>query len=116
MKNKEIQFELIQRSNPMTDNYHVGIRSLSDIKSAREVFKENDFIGSPDWNYEDAQKALDSCKITVYSSKPIVQGGFVSPSQMMAQDYAGDGKVYSKEVSIDDVAWIDSIEGQFAKG
>ena len=34
---------------------------------------------------------------------------------MEAQNYAGEGKVYSKEVSVDDVAWIDAFQGQYAK-
>ena len=116
---KEQQFEIIQKNNAMTDEYHTGIRKPSDIKSATEAFKTNvsadeDYL-YPDFTEADGRKALESGRITVYSSKPIDQGGFVSPSKMMAQDYAGGGKVYSKTVSIDDVAWIDSNEGQFAK-
>ena len=34
---------------------------------------------------------------------------------MQAEDYAGDDRVYSKTVSIDDVAWINTDEGQFVK-
>ena len=34
---------------------------------------------------------------------------------MEAQNYAGEGRVYSKEVSVDDVAWIGPLQGQFAK-
>ena len=118
---KEKQFEIIQKTNAMTDDYHTGIRKPSDIKSAQEAFKtkvsDNDDYLYPDFTKADGAKALETGKITVYSSKPIGNGGFVSPSKMMAQDYAGkSGKVYSKEVSIDDVAWIDSNEGQFAKG
>ena len=33
---------------------------------------------------------------------------------MEAKSYAGAGKVYEKEVSIDDVAWIDDLQGQYA--
>ena len=33
---------------------------------------------------------------------------------MEAQNYAGKGKVYSQEVDVKDVAWIDTIEGQYA--
>ena len=117
---KQKQFEIIQKSNAMTDDYHTGIRQPSDIKSAKEAFKtkvsDNDDFLYPDFTKADGEKALKTGKVTVYSSKPIGAGGFVSPSKMMAQDYAGGGKVYSKEVSIDDVAWIDSNEGQFAKG
>ena len=117
-KEKEDQFEVIQKTNAMTDDVHTGIRKPSDIKSAEEAFKttvsdDDDYL-YPDFTKADGEKALQSGKVTVYSSKPIDQGGFVSPSKMMAQDYAGGGKVYSKEVSVHDVAWIDSNEGQFA--
>ena len=103
----------------MTDDVHTGIRKPSDIKSATEAFKttisdDDDYL-YPDFTKADGAKALESGKITVYSSKPIENGGFVSPSKMMAQDYAGGGKVYSQEVDINNVAWIDSNEGQFAK-
>jgi HK97 family phage portal protein len=116
---KEEQYKIIKENNAMTDDYHTGIRKPSDIKSPTEAFKtsvsdDDDFL-YPDFTKADAQKALDSGKITVYSSKPIDQGGFVSPSKMMASDYAGGGKVYKQEVDINDVAWIDSNEGQFAK-
>ena len=33
---------------------------------------------------------------------------------MIAKDYAGEGRVYSKEVPLDAVAWINSEEGQFS--
>ena len=116
---KEAQFEIIQKSNAMTDDLHTGIRKPSDIKSATEAFvtsvSDDDDYLYPDFTKADGEKAVKTGKITVYSSKPIGDGGFVSPSKMMAQDYAGGGKVYSQEVGVDDVAWIDSNEGQFAK-
>lgn len=111
---KRKQFEIIQKSNPMMDDYHTGIRSPEDIKTAKEAFGEDEFI-YPDFTKEDADNALKSGKITIYSSKPIEEGGFVSPSKRMAQDYSGGGKVYSQTVGVDDVAWIDSSEGQLAK-
>ena len=103
----------------MTDDVHTGIRKPSDIKSPTEALKtkinDNDDYLYPDFTKADGEKALQTGKVTIYSSKPIENGGFVSPSKMMAQDYAGGGKVYSKTVNIDDVAWIDSNEGQFAQ-
>ena len=116
---KEQQFEEIQKTNKMTDDQHVGIRKASDIKTAEEAFKttvneDEDYL-YPDFTQQDGEKALKNGKITVYSSKPIEQGGFVSPSKQMAQDYAGNNKVYSQEVDVNDVAWIDSNEGQLAK-
>ena len=116
---KEKQFEIIKKNNAMTDDYHTGIRSAKDIKTAIEAFKtkvdeDEDYL-YPDFKKSDGLKALESGKITVYSSKEIKQGSFVSPSKMMAEDYAGNGKVFSKTISINDVAWVDSNEGQFAK-
>ena len=116
---KEEQFKIIKETNSMTDDVHTGIRKPSDIKSPTEAFKtkinDNDDYLYPDFTKADGEKALQTGKVTIYSSKPIENGGFVSPSKMMAQDYAGGGKVYSKTVNIDDVAWIDSNEGQFAQ-
>lgn len=113
---KEEQLKIILENNPMTDDFHKGIRSIEDIKTPQEAFVDDgENFAYPDFTYEDGKKALETGKITVYSSKPINQGGFVSPSKMMAQDYAGSGKVYSMEVDINDVAWLDSDEGQFAK-
>lgn len=116
---KEKQLEIIKKNNAMTDDYHTGIRKTSDIKTAKEAFKtkisEDDDYLYPDFKKSDGLKALESGKITVYSSKEIKNGSFVSPSKMMAQDYAGSGKIFSKTIDINDVAWIDSNEGQFAK-
>jgi len=115
---KEQQFDIIQKTNAMTDEYHTGIRTPSDIKSPKEAFGNPDFNSDyiyPDFSYEDGKKALETGRVTVYSSKPIKQGGFVSPSKMMAQDYAGSGQVYSLNIDVNDVAWIDSNEGQLAK-
>lgn len=115
LPSKEQQLSIIQNSNPMRDDYHTGIRSVDDILTFEEAIQENVF--TPDYTEEDAQNALQKGKITVYSSYPISQGVFVTPSKMEAQLYAGGegGKVYSKTVSLNDVAWIDSLEGQYAK-
>lgn len=109
------QFDIIKNSNAMTDDYHVGIRSVEDIKTFEEAIKDDESFVYGDYSLEDAQRDLEKGTVTVYSSKPISQGGFVSTSKNMAQDYAGNGKVYSKEVNINDVAWINGDEGQYAK-
>ena len=54
-------------------------------------------------------------KIIVYSSNPIKNGTFVSTSFIQAEQYAGGGKVYKKTVPLNDIAWINGDEGQFAK-
>jgi hypothetical protein len=120
---KEAQLAVIKRHNPMQDDMHTGIRSVEDILAPEEAFRttekaidDGDFEGYsyPDFTLKQGLEALDKGEITLYSSKPIIEGGFVSPSKMMAQDYAGDGKVYSKTVPISDVAWLNADEGQYA--
>jgi hypothetical protein len=70
----------------------------------------------PDFNEDDMREALESGYVTIFSSYPIKEGVFVTPSKMNALDYAGgkNGKVFSKKVPLNDVAWIDESEGQYA--
>ena len=113
---KDAQLRLVVGRNAMEDDYHVGIRSIDDIKTYEEAVREGEGLDSyPDFTREDAERALQEGEITVYSSKPIEQGGFVSTSRMEAKEYAGGGRVYEKRVSLDDVAWIYAGEGQYAK-
>lgn len=118
-KFKEEQLTIINKNNPMRDNYHTGIRNINDIKTLSETLNDNDWIDyddfNPDLTRKDINKAIESGKIMVYSSYPIEQGVFVSPSKMEAQAYSSNGKVYSKEVNIKDVAWIDPTQGQYAQ-
>lgn len=112
--NKEKQLAIIEATNPMQDDYHTGIRSIDDILTAEEALGD-DFGGLyPDFTEDMAQQALKTGEVTVYSSHPITAGSFVSTSKMNAQDYAGSGKIYSKKISIKDLAWIDESEGQYA--
>lgn len=114
---KQKQLEIIQKTNPMTDNYHTGIRKIEDIKTFAEAMKDKDnLVEAPDYTMEDAKKALEKGEITIYSSKEIKDGVFVTPSKMEAQQYAGNGKVYSKTVKLNEVAWLDNYEGQYASG
>lgn len=116
---KEKQLEIIQNNNPVEDDYHTWIRNAEDIKTLSETLEDSDWSDydefNPDLTRADIDKALETGKITVYSSYPIEQGVFISPSKMEAESYSADGKVYSKEVNIDDVAWIDPTQGQYAK-
>ena len=113
---KSRQLEIIQESNPMLDDIHTGIRSIDDILTFEEAIEDlDDVISTPDWTVKDAQKALEDGHVMVFSSKPIEAGTFVTPSMQQAKDYAGKkGKVYGTDVDLNDVAWIDSIEGQYA--
>lgn len=117
-KEKVAQYEIIQKTNPMLDDYHVGIRKPSDIKTWDEVLAEDDgeSFAWGDFTKADAEKAQRTGSIRVYSSYPIKQGVFVSTSKVQAQQYAGGegGKVYSKTIPLSKVAWINGDEGQFA--
>ena len=122
---KQKQHEIVTTANPMLDDYHTGIRKVEDIKTFAEAMEEarkdaekygfNEWSSYPDETNDILQDALDSGEITIYSSKPIVNGNFVTPSFMQANDYAGGGKVYSKTVPVENVAWINVDEGQYAK-
>lgn len=116
VSHKQAQFDLLQKTNPMLDDYHTGIRKPEEIKTLQEVIKHHDpdeDFAYPDFELKDAQKAMDNGKITIYSSYPIKEGVFVSPSKMMAQDYAGGRELYSKEVDLKDIGWINSDEGNY---
>lgn len=112
---REIQNEIIQKANPATDDYHTWIRSADDISTFEEEAKE--LATGQDFTAEDAAKAVETGKVTVYSSKPINNGTWVTPSRMEAQNYAGDGRVYSREMNVNDIAWVKGSganEGQVA--
>lgn len=112
---KREQFEIIQKNNPMQDDYHVGIRSPKDIKTWEEAMKDDESFSWGDFSKEDAERALKSGEITIYSSYDIKQGTFVSTSKVQAEEYAGGKKVYEKTVKLNEVAWINGDEGQYAK-
>lgn len=114
---KQQQLEIILQNNPMTDEYHVGIRTADDIKTLQEAYDNYDpdeELVYPDYTENDVKRALQSGYITVYSSNNIKKGTFVSPSRMMAEDYAGGSGVKSMRVPISDIAWINLDEGQYA--
>lgn len=118
---KQKQFDIISSINPMRDDYHTGIRKADDILTLQEAIEaskqengEGIISTYPDVDESVYNEALQSGKIKVYSSKPIENGAFVGPSMMQAKDYAGGGKVYSKEVNVSDIAWINADEGVYA--
>lgn len=113
----ERQAHYIQETNPVDDDYHTWVRSANDARSFEQVLEEwepgDDF--DPSYPWSKAEKALQSGQIEVYSSYPIgTPGGFVTPSYLEAEQYAGNGKVYSDVVRLEDVAWIDPTQGQYA--
>ena len=111
---KEQRFKAITKANPMYDDYHLGIREVDDVKNLDEVL---DDFGNPDISLEMLQDAIKNDKIKVYSSRPIEAGSFVTPSKMMAQDYAGgpNKPIYEIEVSPYDIGWLSGDEGQIAR-
>ena len=113
------QLEIINKENPAPNNYNTWVRNVEDIKTADEVFEVAKKEGAmyPDFTEQDMADALSKGEVMVYSSYPIKNGVFVSPSKMNAQEYAGGkgGKLYSKVVKLEDVAWLDEGEGQYAK-
>lgn len=122
---KQAQLDIILKTNPMLDDYHTGIRKVEDIKtfgesveearSDAEKYGDDEWSAYPDITNDMLQNALETGEITIYSSKPIKNGVFVTPSYMQASDYAGGGNVYEKTVPLTDVAWINTDEGQYAK-
>lgn len=116
---KQKQNEIIQKNNPLDETLgnHTWINSAEDIKTYQEALDADEYDNNnltPDFTSNMVDKALKTGEITVYSSYPIEQGTFVTPSKMEAQSYAGNNKVYSKTVKLNDVAWIDSLQGQYA--
>lgn len=117
---KDKQFKIIQKSNPMTDDYHTGIRQPGEIRTWTEAMydaeKDGEGYSWGDFTKADAEKALKNKTITIYSSYPIKNGVFVTPSKIQAEQYAGGegSRVYSKTVRPDRVAWINVDEGQYA--
>lgn len=109
---KEQKFRNITKSNPMLDDYHLGIRSVDDIRDLNEVL---DDFGNPDVTRDMLESALKNDNIKVYSSNPIKVGTFVTPSRMMARDYAGKGKIYELDISPNDIGWLNGDEGQVAR-
>ena len=117
---KQQQLEVIQKYNPKDVNLNAQatwIESVNDIQTWQEAMHD-DMYGegdvTPDFKWEDALEAEKTGYITVYSSKPITAGSFVSPSKMIAVSY-GNSNPYSMRVKLTDVAWIDMSEGQFVK-
>jgi hypothetical protein len=118
MVDKQKQFELITNSNPynLELGNHTWIKNVSDIKTYEEVWQEEGEIYgiTPDFSKKDAINALNSGKIVVYSSYPIKNGTFVTPSKMEAINYSGNHKIYTITTNLNDIAWIDPVQGQYA--
>ena len=119
MNRKQKQLAIILANNPCYDDYHTWIRSEKDICTFEEVLNDEEYknydVFIEDFSRIDALNALSVGKIMVYSSQKITPGIFVTPSKLEAKGYAGNGKIYQKVVLLTDVAWIDILQGQYAK-
>ena len=104
--------DIINSTNQMNDDYHVGIRNVDDVLTLEEAF-DSEPPTNPDVSDDYIQSCIESGKIRIYSSKRIISGTFVTPSRMMAKDYAGSSNIFSKVISINSVAWINSDEGVY---
>ncbi len=120
--NKSTQLAIINATNPAPNDRLTWIRSEEDIRSLPDIYmqalKDNDGNETsdlaPDFTLGDLKHAIQTGYITVYSSYPIKNGIFVTPSRVEASSYAGGGKVHSKRIPVGDVAWIDELQGQYA--
>ena len=108
--------KIVKDNNPVGDDYHAWIRGENDIKTFKQAY-DDDGGGdlAPDFTEAMAKKAIDSGEITVYSSKPIKAGSFVTPSKMEAKSYAGSGKIYEDKLNLNDISWIDALQGQVTR-
>ena len=98
---KQAQLDVIQKSNPVEDDYHTWIRSTDDIHTFREALNDPEWADydefDPDYTKAMAEQALRDGEIEVFSSYPIKAGVFVTPSRMEAESYAGGaGKFTAK--------------------
>ena len=117
----KFRVKIVKDNNPAIDDnhmfdYHTWIRDESDIKTFKQAY--NDDGGgdlAPDFTGAMAKKAIDSGEITVYSSRPIKAGNFVTPSKMEAKSYAGSGKIYEEKLNLNDISWIDALQGQVTR-
>lgn len=121
---KKRQFKIVTAGNPAPNSYQTWIRSVDDIKTFAETLQPENLANegfepgddyTDDYTWADAQKALKTGKIRIYSSHPITNGIFVTPSREDAVSYGGNPP-YSRTVKLEDVAWIDHTQGQFAGG
>lgn len=98
------------------DGFHKNLEYTSDIHTFEEVTSDpDDVILVDDFTREDLQKALDTGKIKVYFRGDFQTGVWVSPSLSEAKSYKFDGKLFTTEANLTDIAWSDNLEGQFIK-
>ena len=95
---KQKQLDAILTFNPMTDDYHTGIRTISDIRTFQELYDEEILNGSTYDEFDlvvydepkslyvpDIEEILKKGTITVYSSYPIKKGELVTRKKVEAR-------------------------------
>lgn len=112
-------FSTIQEEVDADDNHILfrvaeNVGSFEDtISNAKDKGYEN-LSAYPDVTNQMLEDALTSGRIMVYSKDPIAGGTTVSPSVQRASELSGpDAQIYSKDISIDQVAWETPDEGTY---
>ena len=112
-------FATIQEEVDADDNHILfrvaeNVGSFEDaISNAKDKGYEN-LSAYPDVTNQMLEDALTSGRIMVYSKDPIAGGTTVSPSVHRASELSGpDAQIYSKDISIDQVAWETPDEGTY---
>jgi len=117
---RQKQWEIIQKTNPKEEGTNsTWVDKPEDAKTFYEVnHKDSDYPFnenySDDWTVKDKMNVEATGKITVYSSYPIEDGNWVTPSKEEGLSYAGSGKLYSATMDPRDIAWVDAGQGQVA--
>ena len=117
---RQKQWEIIQKTNPKEEGTNsTWVDKPKDAKTFYEVnHKDSDYPFnenySDDWTVKDKMNVEATGKITVYSSYPIEDGNWVTPSKEEGLSYAGSGKLYSATMDPRDIAWVDAGQGQVA--
>ena len=112
---KSEMFYILEKAD-YNDGYHKSMQNPSDVFTFDEVISNpDDIIFTEDYTKKDLQNVLDTGKIKVYYKGHLKTGMFVTPSISEARRYAIDDTLYSTILSPTDVAWNDSLEGQFVK-
>ena len=112
-------FATIQEEADADDN-HILFRVAENVGSFEDAISNakdkgyESLSAYPDVTNQMLEDALASGRIMVYSKDPIAGGTTVSPSVQRASELSGpDAQIYSKDVSIDQVAWETPDEGAY---
>lgn len=111
---KEKQFRILQKYRKNCSGYY-DIGRLEECLTAEEAFKNRELFkeNSSDWNYDDAQKALECGQIIVYSVSPnFTQGNLVSPCRSLIE--TKNFIAYARTVPLNTLVWADPYSAYIA--